>query len=348
MKLHLTLVAFLTTITFNSLAMQTAGEFDFSAYLKTHSWHERLEKLAPDQRSALQRFIGTQHSEEDEIVPESKLAPILMQGLDHAEGKDILHQAVLDDSDDGVRRAVQAGADVHRDRDGKAPLLWATLLRKSHAVEGLLVSGAKADVSYLHHAVRIGDIKSAISLVQHGAPFDGNVDTMRNVMDWAIIHVKTPPRYQNSAGKWEWVECDTVLNFVQLLIDKGWDVHNAAQGHVRNSSLKKTNVWWETIPNGWQNSSIKLMELFLKNRVDPNQTITYPNGFVGASWTPLLLAIGPENLIVVKLLLQAGADVNKKAKPYLHQLETHSPLSYAMKVGCQPAIELLLQKGAKL
>ena len=43
----------------------------------------------------------------------------------------MLHDAILNDSAEDIRQAVQSGANVNLGKDGKAPLLWAVLLKRS-------------------------------------------------------------------------------------------------------------------------------------------------------------------------------------------------------------------------
>ena len=55
-------------------------------------------------------------------VPEYTAAVITMTKLKSAQ--EMLHQAILDNSAEGIKKAVTAGADVNLYRDGKSPLLW--------------------------------------------------------------------------------------------------------------------------------------------------------------------------------------------------------------------------------
>lgn len=267
--------------------------------------------------------------------------------------QEMLYEAIMRDSADEIAVAIECGANVNTTFNNKVPLVVAILLRRSIAVAKLVESGADVNVSYsanslVHHAVRLGDIKSAIILVKNNARFAGNIDQNQNVMNAAIAYVANPPYFENKDGKGIFTMPETTLEFIQLLITKGWNIHNHTDGYIGSCSKNEriTNIWWESIglPN---RQSIQLLELFIKNGADPNQVI-YNSGFIGASWTPLLRAVERHDKDAVKILLAAGADINKKAKPRYFQVAEHSPLSFAIKIGDNSMIELLMQHGATL
>jgi ankyrin repeat protein len=60
-----------------------------------------------------------------------------------------------------------------------------------------------------------------------------------------------------------------------------------------------------------------------------------------------LLAINLHNKTAIKILLEAGADINKKGQPD-NVAGTHTPLSYAIYCGFSEIIELLMKNGARL
>lgn len=261
-------------------------------------------------------------------VPEYTVAVITMTKLNSAQ--EMLHKAILDNSAEGVKKAVANGANVNQGKDGKSPLLWAVILKRSNAVEALLECNSDPKVQYLghpiiHHSINANDPKSASLLIKYGADFSGNVNGSENVMDYAIRNKQ--------------------IEMIQELINHGWNIHNDTDGYVGACSLnaKITNVWRAAI----YSRSKEVIKLFIKNGANPNQVI-YQSGFKGASWTPLLLAIELCDKEAVKILLDAGANVNQVANPRRYQIEHHTPLSFAMEFGCTEIVELLLERGANL
>jgi len=246
-----------------------------------------------------------------------------------AQAQELLHKAILNDSAEDVREALQFGANVNKGKDGKAALLWAVLLKRSRAVDALLSCGANVNITYsgsslVLHAVKLGDFPSATLLVKKGADFSGNIGC-ENVMTTAMR--------------------DHALEFIQELINHGWDIHNNTDGYAGSNSrnARITNIWWEICKNRGCNN--ELLKLFLRNGANPNQ-IVYNSGFIGASWTPLLLAIQSKEAI--KILLDAGADIHQMASPFWLGLAQHTPISFAVMIGNVPTIEYLLERGARL
>lgn len=147
-----------------------------------------------------------------------------------------LHQAILNDSAEGVKQAIQSGADVNHGKDGQSPLLWAVLLKKSKAIEALLKSGANTNVVYagntlVQHAAHLNDLESTILLVKNGANYSGNISrTEGNIMHAAICRFQSP-------------------ELVQELIKRGWNIHNNKEGFVGDNSSNEMliNVWFMAV-----------------------------------------------------------------------------------------------------
>lgn len=56
--------------------------------------------------------------------------------------QDFLFAAIVNDSANEIRRAIQMGANINKEIDGKTPLLWAVLLKKYNAARCLMDLGA--------------------------------------------------------------------------------------------------------------------------------------------------------------------------------------------------------------
>lgn len=269
--------------------------------------------------------------------------------------QDMLHKAILNNSIEEMRQAINAGADVNRQHNGKSPLFWAVILKRSNTIEYLLECGAKDDVSIIQHAVNQQDIKSAV-LIAKSCNFNLDAvyagDTLirhaSNAIDFesALILLKSganpdlrsdkPMKGGSMLGlavniivnkSWPQKTIDSAFELIQEILNRGYDVNNLWQLEFNNMGVRDLEI-------------IKFMK---KNGVDVNHQVIR-NGYAG-SWTPLFLAIRSHDKAKIKLLLDYGADINQKAEPD----GIHTPFSFALASGTHTEIiELLIQRGAKL
>ena len=254
---------------------------------------------------------------------------------------DWLHSAILKNSIKEVRQALQQGVNINQGKSGKSPLLWAVILKRSTIVRELINHGANINITYLshplvHHALKNGDVKSALYLVKKGASFLGYVDEIqRNVMDYAFVHFKSPPRDEDD----KFLSKAILLEFIQELVNHGYPINN---------SHYSSNIWFAAIKRLGGGSG-EVLKIFLKNQADPNQIIDTNSSVRGTFWTPLLRAVEYYDKEAIKILLDAGADINKQAKP-MYNGPFHTPLSYALaRVGNNSdMVEFLIQQGATL
>lgn len=261
--------------------------------------------------------------------------------------KNMLYRAILNDSPEEIRQAIQAGANVREViKDNKFPLIWAVLLGRHKAIEALLENDVKkldvpypyhadcARFNYLEQALLLGDIKSALILVKMGA-------------DFSEVNVCGMDVLQYTIGKIDPMGIEEIiLEFIQELINRGYNINSNAYSDA--VITQRASAWVSAINSPF--CSIKGLELFMKNGANPNQII-YQNPY-GLSWTPLLLAIQKNDLNVVRFLLGAGADINQKAVPVqTHRSRTpadyQTPLGYARSLNNQEIINLLIKHGAR-
>jgi len=94
----------------------------------------------------------------EKIAIEQAAQPITDQGKNcqlpitfvySMSSQDMLHKAILNNSQDGIRQAVKAGANINSGVGGLPPLVTAVLLDKFVAVECLLESGVNVNITYL-------------------------------------------------------------------------------------------------------------------------------------------------------------------------------------------------------
>ena len=114
---------------------------------------------------------------------------------------------------------------------------------------------------------------------------------------------------------------------------------------------------------GQGHDNLSQVELLLRAGANPNLTVErckclrIIDPTETGTWTPLLLAIymhsKPCSIRLVKMLLDAGADVNQRATPLPYYYKTNmqgiqTPLSFSINLGLKDVVELLLERGAKL
>ena len=100
-------------------------------------------------------------------------------------------------------------------------------------------------------------------------------------------------------------------------------------------SSPKHKVGFEVFIQGDRLNKYRVMQMLLKAKGDPN---------LGRDQTTLNYAIKNRNMSIVKMLVNAGADVNKNGNyPDGHL----SPLDHAQKSGSGGLVQYLKSKGAK-
>lgn len=277
----------------------------------------------------------------------------------HKEFEAMLYQGIIQDSKRKIKHAIRHGIPTNKEVGPipKQPIDWAVSLARSSAVETLLENGANASsncsahlftipschqgkirypaLKLIEHATLLGDMKSALSLIRHGANFSdcrypNRPDT--DIMDIALNSYNTD---QHSC-----------LELIQELFNHGYkfDTYNY-----------RKNAWRNAIHNDQGRSVLDrpLVKIFLKNDGDINQVIPVSDG----NRTPLALAVANGHLQAAEALIQEGANVNcilnsilpLKKRPHL--LKKHTPLSYIQNVpgtrNNAKMIEFLKQHGAK-
>jgi ankyrin repeat protein len=287
--------------------------------------------------------------------------PILKQ-----HPQDLLHSAILKNSVKGIQEAVQFGANVNCEKDGKSPLGWAVAYKKYDAVKSLLECGAQSSSALFQESLKINDIKLAI-LIALNCGADLNAIYSNGYRNGTLLQLATYYKdfesifllvksgvvfFENAIVTVEGYTgfsvmqlivmlgngSDEALELIQVLINNGYDVNN---------------IWYEggnVDHNLYKNE--KVLKLFINNGAKPNQIIREKD-HAGCNWTPLFKAIDLGSNRTVEILLNAGADINKKANPYPNQPPLcpngpQTPLSFAINKGQVQIAELLKQYGATL
>ena len=225
---------------------------------------------------------------------------------------------------------------------------------KSNAIEELLkhnvLSAELKGYHLVHQAIRQGDIKSAILLVKAGASFSECYTSAPN--DFTLMQSLFWTTLQTVAAK------NQYFKLMQELINHGYDL---------NSDDFRANALYQTLSNSHIHAAETIrefLEFFIKNGADPRKLLITDNVAKGSSWTPLFQAIATcdiqKSLVAIKVLLDAGADINQKASPVwlnipgFDGITITTPLFFAIKwwqridASNNGVVNLLIEHGATL
>lgn len=100
-------------------------------------------------------------------LSETKITSIRSQ----QELQDLLYKAILTNSTQEIMQAVRMGADVNLFKDGKAPLMWAKILKKFNSVEVLKKCGAviPCPKNMLYRAILNDSADEVVQAINAGA-----------------------------------------------------------------------------------------------------------------------------------------------------------------------------------
>ncbi len=284
----------------------------------------------------------------------NKEAPPALTALEQIyhrqRAKRMLYMAILNNSAEEIIQTIEYGVNInHQIPDHGTPIELAVKLARPVAVKTLLECGAQANIhcsgpslfrncyiskkgltyppfKLIHLSILMGDIKSALALIKHGANFSGDVNTstQRDILEYVLDYVDEVP--------------EVCLEFIQELINHGYNIHQSEYRkmvHGSHGVFQRQNIWvsiFERHPSLFSTKAI--LDLFIKNGAKPNQLITGSSGF--KTCTPLVLALRYDNMRAVEFLLEAGVDVNqeccidmrsRRIRPRSRPI-SYTPLSY--------------------
>jgi ankyrin repeat protein len=245
-----------------------------------------------------------------------------------------------------VTDAVTAGADVNKkDPDNESPLFIAVKKNKKEIVEYLLSNGAKVD-----------DINGALgSTALYQSCLDGTLDITKVLVDaGATINFKSPsgtsPFYNAIFNKH--------LPVIEYLISKGVNVdekigkneHTGLFKACEDGSLDIAKVLVDAGANINFKSKERYTPLFFAVQYNRKPIVEYlvskgvkideKNGQL--EHTAMIKACEDGSLDIVKVLVDAGANINLKSKGEF------SPLLYAVENKRKPIVEYLVSKGVNI
>lgn len=262
-------------------------------------------------------------------IPEFTKALINIEFKKIKDPQDMLYKAILDDSADEVIQAIQAGADVNFEKDGRSPIFYAVLLRKSNVIEALIQHGALVGDNLLLAGINLGNTETNALLIRASNIHDQNffelyqnVCSNKSFQTALLLLNKVDKLEESTINKCMYrtlsisLLADVCAELVQKLIDLGFDVNGSFKYPIQIFAHDK------------------VFSLFIKNGLDPNKRLL-------GDTTPLFLAIPWGKKEIVKMLIDLGANVNLKA-------HNKTPLSLAAEKDQPEIVELLVKNGANL
>lgn len=256
-------------------------------------------------------------------LPAYTQAIIELKKLPKEQLKLELLKAIYSDSEERVKLAVAAGADVNEELSGIKPIIIA-MSEGPNALKALVECGADLNISYEGHkfaayAKNFASIDSLCFLVEHGVEFQGMYlqggGALMDIMDRALC-VSSPSSINKTAFK-----------LVKALVTAGYKINEMPFSTV---TLIASNT--------------DILKYLLQNGLNPNlitQSIMEAEG----GKTPLFAAIEQRNIEALKILLEASADPNLSVIRYGKIM---TPISACMPWKWIEGIELLLEHGASL
>jgi uncharacterized protein len=223
----------------------------------------------------------------------------------------------------------EKGADLNIELHNETPLSRSIECGHKSVVEFLITHGARMpneetdrNETPLHRAAKCGHLTVVQSLVELGANVNAKIH----------VHKKESNLYEKFytyATPFHMAVQEKHLDVIKFLASHGANV-NATRSYSSDASTP--------LIDAINKNDLEFIKLLLEIRVDVNARIE-TNGD-----TPLMCAIMKSNLAIVMLLVNHGADVNARNSVWCQE---KTVLIEAVRRGCLPIVEYLIDKGAK-
>ncbi len=246
--------------------------------------------------------------------PASAAAPAAPTAVDR-DGTTPLHKAVLAADAAGVKRLLEAGADVQaRTRYGVAPISIAVTRGNSAIVEALLEAGADPNATMgagetaLMTAARVGDARAAQLLLDRGADVNARERVYgQTAMMFAAIEDHADVIEVLAGGKGDVNARSTVLD--------GWPTWREGKDPRTGLNGEALQAMLSTFPRGGltpllfaaRQGSVDAIRALVRKGADT--ALTDPEGY-----SPLLVAIWNLHYSAAAALIEMGADVNQASR----------------------------------
>lgn len=227
-----------------------------------------------------------------------------------------------------VQQLYEKGVQMdQKDSNGRTPLHYAAQRGKEEVIQLLLSYGLKPDEEDNH---KCSPLKAA--LTSYSAIKDNVIQLLLSkCVDIDIVKLDSQPILHYLSGRSSW------KNLVKTLLDRGANIY------VKD---KNCETVLHSAALGF--STTNVVELFLNLGLNPNE-----KDAIGR--TPLDCAFKRGNKGAVELLLQRGANASTKLitkhlhrTPSYYGLEIISALHYAIILGYEDIVKLLIEKGADI
>lgn len=283
--------------------------------------------------------------EEKKERNQAKLKNLGAQGM--------LNAAILNDSEEEIRYAIESGAQINFKKSSQTPLLRAILLQKERAIKVLLGAGANPDLIYLdkpivHWCIKNGKLELAMLLIGADADFSGIVEYEQDAFSYVSTWYKD---FVLANGE------HIGLHLLCTMIKHGYDI----KANFSNKKLSN-NAWYLAIRDSMRYNVFFFIG-WSKTVPFLNQIFSLPgnSAYAPLTYTPLLLSIksfkecqtSSAEEILHMIIMHDDVDVNKKSKP--DGIRWQSPLSYIFELKqaadsyqVEYPISLLIKKGADL
>ncbi|XP_047106375.1 ankyrin-1-like [Schistocerca piceifrons] len=251
-----------------------------------------------------------------------------------------LHCVAIKGSGTAVRTMLTAGVDPNaRDANGDTPLHAVAAAGCPGAAEALVEAGADVDAADssgstpLHYAVRAGNLGVARVLLAAGANVearDAEGDTFTREMEISELSIEevrqwTPLRFAEETCAWTWVE-----KFLQ----RGVPLRYL---EATRRKLQNVDSATDVVRTACVTGLLHLLQYALS--VDPSLAKVRLDT---EGTTPLHVAAAHRRVAVVRVLVDAGADIDCKTG------NGRTPLHAAASVGAADTVRILLKYGAHL
>ncbi len=260
------------------------------------------------------------------------LMDVVKQGKDSKSPESILLKAIMTGTAEEIKQAVQPI--LNQGKNNMSPIMWAVLLKKPNAIEVLLECGVKVDASVVQYAAKREDLKTLLLIVKSGA------DIAAYMNEYMYLAFNNLGSVENKK---------IAAEMFNELIARGFDINK----------LWCFRAWNKYEVGIWHSVHKDILRDLLPRGINVNHVFENKS-WPGSSWTPLVVAIINGDIEAVKFLLDAGAEINKKANPYVNHPQYiqgfNTPLCFAINADNMNGgekkkdeiIALLLEHGAGL
>lgn len=285
-------------------------------------------------------------------VPEYSKVFIALKKIDPLQYQ--LNRAILNDSPEEIRTAVNAGANIHQPKIGKAPLLIAVLLKRTNAVETLLHYGAtegslsEFDSTLQEYAIKLGDFKSAFLLLNKACDMKNDRYLMYAQGRFTRFLRESLVQRQPAATLYLLKESPTFFGKNEWIINKS----SSTREWILKDAISMGSIFWllHQMSDKQENIETKILLDIIQELIDhgyESNSIWSDKDEHGSIQYHLY-----RNAKIVELFIKNGANPNHKIESPNHPANVAKQFTYpifqALNAGNKEVIEVLIDNGTYL